>query len=962
VNTAAYSGAGSSGWHIATTEYDNQGHVVRSLDANDREEALNPTSGAGLSLGLPSNTAEAAEQVSTINVYTANSRDGLPDLTASFGPYHQLELADTTITRGRAFTATSYDESTGDTDPETGHPVDGNGLPTSLHLPVKVVTSASLSADAAATNLTDSRETDTKYYTAADTSTGWTFREPMQTIVDPNGLAVTTTTLYDSATGRATYSRMPSAAGDTANSTAGTTHSIYYAAGTGSGDSACDNHPLWDGLICKTLAGNTTPTSGLPSLVTTWSRSYDYLDRATETDETATPSGGSAVTRASTTVYGFNSMISGNPPTQSSASTLSSTNNYADPAQQTMITAIGSGLGTTVPAQTTTYDNATGLPTAVSNGSISDSTGYDDFGRVVSYNENTSATGAQANPISTSYDPTHGWVTSTSDAHSSTSYSYDAGNEHRGLPTSTSVTVAGTSYNGTFTASYDASGQLATETDPIGVTTTLGRNETGQLVTLTAAKGGAAWLGPDTTTPYETAIPNVFGQLLTDARPAGLQNYSYDSAGRLTQTSDTTTGASCTIRAYGYDADSNRTSSTVYPSLATDGSGACQTSPYSGGSTTSHSYDAADRLLAGGNDAGLVYDTFGRITTVPAADVTGGSALTIGYYSNDLVQSQTQGTTSQCWTLDPEQRFAQYTTFAATSCTGTATATKTNHYDDASSDSPAWIAETADASQWTANISDPTGGLGIVVDQAGNATSQYTDLHGDIIATASTPAGQQPPASPTVAAEYDEFGNPTSGTSNGRYGWLGAKQRSGDDQGGLLLMGVRLYNPLLGRFLQTDPVPGGSANEYDYCSQDPVNASDLDGQMEAKDDSFGAAGPWTWEDWQARQRYAAETQPHAGNAWVGLAHRIVGFFSWRDDINGVREASHRHWHKAVNDFLGGSGTSVGARYGKLYGGAGRHAFRGGTWWRLVRSGGRHATRIFGWPVGIAATIIDYAWK
>jgi hypothetical protein len=43
---------------------------------------------------------------------------------------------------------------------------------------------------------------------------------------------------------------------------------------------------------------------------------------------------------------------------------------------------------------------------------------------------------------------------------------------------------------------------------------------------------------------------------------------------------------------------------------------------------------------------------------------------------------------------------------------------------------------------------------------------------------------------------------------------------------------------MLGTFLQTDPIPGGSANNYDYTSQDPVNRFDLSGQC--------------WQAWQAR--------------------------------------------------------------------------------------------------------------
>jgi len=43
-------------------------------------------------------------------------------------------------------------------------------------------------------------------------------------------------------------------------------------------------------------------------------------------------------------------------------------------------------------------------------------------------------------------------------------------------------------------------------------------------------------------------------------------------------------------------------------------------------------------------------------------------------------------------------------------------------------------------------------------------------------------------------------------------------------------MGARVYLPAVGRFLQVDPVDGGSANAYDYALQNPVNMQDLTGQ------------------------------------------------------------------------------------------------------------------------------------
>jgi RHS repeat-associated protein len=68
------------------------------------------------------------------------------------------------------------------------------------------------------------------------------------------------------------------------------------------------------------------------------------------------------------------------------------------------------------------------------------------------------------------------------------------------------------------------------------------------------------------------------------------------------------------------------------------------------------------------------------------------------------------------------------------------------------------------------------------------------------------------------------------GPSASQHGYLGGKQRYTTTNTGVIEMGARIYVPQLGRFLQPDPVYGGSANAYEYAYQDPVNETDLDGR------------------------------------------------------------------------------------------------------------------------------------
>lgn len=76
---------------------------------------------------------------------------------------------------------------------------------------------------------------------------------------------------------------------------------------------------------------------------------------------------------------------------------------------------------------------------------------------------------------------------------------------------------------------------------------------------------------------------------------------------------------------------------------------------------------------------------------------------------------------------------------------------------------------------------------------------------------------------------YDEYGNPLDATAAAaEYGSLGAYQRATDGLAGYTLMGVRVYDPTTGRFLQADPVYGGNADAYVYPA-DPITQLDTSG-------------------------------------------------------------------------------------------------------------------------------------
>jgi RHS repeat-associated protein len=224
-----------------------------------------------------------------------------------------------------------------------------------------------------------------------------------------------------------------------------------------------------------------------------------------------------------------------------------------------------------------------------------------------------------------------------------------------------------------------------------------------------------------------------------------------------------------------------------------------------------HTYDGANRLT----DTGTSYDPFGDTTKLSAANA-GGYELTSSFYVDGQLESQTQHGQSIGYQLDPDGRTRE------TVDTGTINSTYISHY-AGSDDSPAWTTEPV-SGHWTRYVTAFTGLAAIETDTAAPAL-QLSDLQGNIVATAST----SETATKLLSTERTTDYGVSAGTKPAKYSWLGADLRPTELTSGIIAMGARSYIPQLGRYLQTDPIPGGSANQYAYVYGDTINTNDPSG-------------------------------------------------------------------------------------------------------------------------------------
>jgi RHS repeat-associated protein len=540
------------------------------------------------------------------------------------------------------------------------------------------------------------------------------------------------------------------------------TRTIYYTTAANTEYPGCGGHAEWANLPCETKPVAQPGTSGLPELPVT-TTTYNVLDEPEVTTQTV-----GAVTRTTKATY--------------------------DAVGRMLTSSISSSVGTALPTVTYEYNTESGAQvkqsTTVEGKTQSISQVFNKIGNMTSY------TDASGNVSTFEYEPEgDARLIKASDGKGTKTYTY---NETTGALSKLVDSAAGT-----FTASYDVEGTLTSEGYPNGMSANYSYNQVGEGLGLEYVK--TTHCSEKCTWYSDVTVPSIHGQTVTQTSSLASQSYSYDNASRLTQVQETV-GGKCLTRIYGYDEDTNRTSVTTREPGA---EGKCATE---GGVKEAHEYDSADRLI----DGGTKYETFGNITSLPAADA-GGTELTSSFYTDNRLASQTQNGETIGYQLDPARRVNE------TISTGKVVATVTNHYAGAGG-APAWTSEVS--GKWVRNIEGIGVGLVAIQNNGETPVLQLTDLKGNIVATA---AESEVETKLLGTNRTTEYGVPTT-EAPPKYSWLGAHETPTELPSGVIGMGVRSYVPQLGRFLQTDPRPGGSANAYAYTYGDPVNTTDLSGE------------------------------------------------------------------------------------------------------------------------------------
>jgi RHS repeat-associated protein len=389
-----------------------------------------------------------------------------------------------------------------------------------------------------------------------------------------------------------------------------------------------------------------------------------------------------------------------------------------------------------------------------------------------------------------------------------------------GLTASLTIARDNATFNVTNLA-YDGLDRVSTTTYPDTSTETLGYDADSNVLTRQTRAGQTI------TRTYDT-----LNRLATKVAPSEpTVTYAYDLAGRLIGASDT----SAAITALASPSGTLGTASMSYdqvnrPLSFTFGPAPAQTAPTAGSSAFTYAYDLTNRRIgqtATDNSwwsyptaASTVsytansldqYSAVGAVT--PTYDGNGNltydGTFTYGYDAESRLISVTQGgTTVASYAYDALGRRKAKTVGSTTTIYVTDPVNRAVlDYDGTSGAVQSWYAFGA----------GPNEALSQANVAASTRATFIPDIQGSIVGSLDSSSGA------ITKTGYQTYGE--SGTIAGTFRYTGA--RIDAETNGLYDFRARMYSPVLGRFLQPDPIGAqGSFNLYAYVNNDPLNKSD----------------------------------------------------------------------------------------------------------------------------------------